>query len=101
MQSDKANDYVQLFESIRSRVGNDDVALAIVEQLGKDHRVEQMRNGRSGSFGVNGTNGSSEQAATEKQIAFLRDLGVSVPAGLTKVRASELIDAAQEQALAA
>ena len=60
MQSEKANEYVQLFESIRSRVGNDDVALAIVEQIGKDHRVEQMRNGRSGSYGVNGTNGNGE-----------------------------------------
>ena len=46
-------------------------------------------NGRS-----NG-NGNGDEPATEKQIGFLKDLGVKVPAGVSKRRASELIDEAQ------
>ena len=82
----EANGYVELFEDLKARVGSDDVALAIVEQVGKDSRVERMRS----SVVQNGTNG--EQPATGKQIAYLKALKVDVSEGLTKSQASELID---------
>ena len=82
----EANGYVELYEELKAKVGSEDVALAIVEQVGKDNRVERMRS----SVVQNGTNG--EQPATEKQIAYLKVLNVEVSEGLTKSQASELID---------
>ena len=42
----ETNGYVQLFEEVKARVGSDEVALAIVEQVGKDTgRVPRAGNG--------------------------------------------------------
>ena len=90
----EANRYVELFEDLKTRVGSDDVALAIVEQVGKDNRVERMNSLRA----VNDSGiANGEQPATEKQIGYLKSLGVEVSAGLTKKQASGLIDEAQKE----
>ena len=86
----EANGYVELFEEVKARVGSDEVALAIVEQVGKDNRVERMQSG-NGSRNANGVR-NGDQSAPEKQIGYLKKLGVEVSAGLTKKQASELID---------
>ena len=88
----KLSEYIRLFEKVRAKVNDDNLAMQIVEQVGKDMRVEQMRSGRTPE------RASSENApATERQLGLLRRLGVPVStyAHLSKARASELIDEAQ------
>ena len=80
-----ANNYLQVFEELKNRVGSADVALALTQEIGKDGRVEKMR-------GNGNSRATSSVAATAKQIGLLKHLGVSVPEGLTKAGASELID---------
>lgn len=90
----KLTQYVELFENVRSKVRDDTVAMALVEQVGKDLRVEQMR----GHSAVE-QNSNESQPATEKQIGFLKKLRVSVNPSdnLTKAEASRMIDQAQEE----
>lgn len=91
----EASGYVQLFEEVKTRVGSDDVALGIVEQVGKDARVEKMHSAdRVNGNGVN----NGEMPATKKQLGFLKKLGVEVTPGLSKRQASELIDMHSQRA---
>ena len=70
----RMTEYVDLFEEVRGKVGDDQIAIALVEQVGKDSRVEQMHS----NGGVSTANDPT--AATPKQIAFLKRLGVEVRA---------------------
>ena len=88
----RMTEYVDLFKEARNKVGDDQIALAVLEQVGKDCRVERM-NSPARSKASSG--GSSQ--ATEKQVAFLKQLGVEAPAGVSKQGASELIDQAQDK----
>ena len=91
----KIDFYVEAFERVREKTGDDKVAAIIVEQLGKDERTAVMRGDQSRSAGKQVSNGDAP--ATEKQIDFLRTLGVEdIPDGLTRRRASEMIDEARE-----
>ena len=86
--------YLEIFEQVRNKVGDEQIAVALVEQVGKDCRVERMHGpGQS-------TRGNGDQEATAKQLAFLRRLRVAVPSELTKIQASALIDEAQEKVIA-
>lgn len=90
----EANGYVVLFENVKSRVGSDDVALAIVEQVSKDARVERMNAGNGNSHTSRASSGVlGDQPATAKQLGYLTKLGVDFGEGLTKQQASNLIDA--------
>lgn len=71
-------------ESHVKRVNDDHVASVIVQELAKDARMSKPR---PASGGQNGP-------ATDKQLEYLRNLGVTIPAGLTKQEASSMIDAA-------
>ena len=93
---ERVNHYVRLFETIRNRVGDDQLAAIILEQCGKDARVAQMR-GVESRFD-NGS-ASDEASATPKQLAFLEKLQVkSIPQNLTRAQASKMIDEARAQA---
>ena len=94
----KFKEYLKLFEKVRDEVGSDEVAMAIVEQVGKDHRVTMMHGAKLNPETT--SSGSGDTSATGKQIGFLKALGVEIPEGLTKQRASELIDEAQAKAVA-
>ena len=74
-------------------------AVALVQEIGKDGRVEKMRGFPETTVASLDSNG--EQLATSKQLGFLRRLGVKVPQGISKVEASRLIDDAQDKAIAA
>jgi len=80
--------YVQLYEGVREQVSSDEVALGVFAEVCKGLRMQVIQAERAG------TNGS---AATEKQLNFLRKLGVTAKAGLTKVEATRLIDEALER----
>lgn len=88
----KLSEYIELFERVRAKVNDDNLAMQIVDQVGKDLRVEQMRGGRTPERSAN-----QDAPATERQLGLLRRLGVpvSTTAHLSKARASELIDEAQ------
>lgn len=87
---ERVGQYVRLFENIRAKVGDDQLALALVEQCGKDWRVEQMRGGSRRERASN-----DETAATPRQLAFLESLNVTIPRNLSKAEASRMIDEAR------
>ena len=89
---DRVDHYVRLFESIRNKVGDDQLAVALVEQCGKDWRVAQMHARIQDREDAN-----VDQPATEKQLGYLGRLGIEVHTPLTKREASALIDQAHEQ----
>lgn len=92
----KINEYIELFEKVRGRVGDDTLALAVAQEIGKSLRVEQMHAGRPPAP----RDARDEQSATDRQRGMLRRLGVADHATphLTKARASELIDEAMAKA---
>jgi hypothetical protein len=91
---ERVGQYVRLFENIRGQVGDDQVAMALVEQCGKDWRVEQMRGSSRGE-----RTASDEAPATPRQLAFLASLNVpNVPRNVSKAEASRMIDDAQARA---
>jgi len=91
---DTLKQYLELFEKARVKVSDDSIAMGLVEQVGKDLRVQAMR----GDSAEEQSSGET-QLATDKQIGFLKRLGVSVNSSdrLTKIQASKLIDEAQEK----
>ncbi len=91
----KIAEYIEVYESVLSKVGEKDVAAIIVEQIGKDSRVEAMHKESQAAFRGNGKQ-IANQPASQKQRAYLRRLGVSIRNGqdLTKAQASQLIDEA-------
>ena len=92
--------YASVFNDARDKVNDEQVALAIVEQVGKDMRMKQIfdeRRERLSSRQDSGSESNDDRPATEKQIGYLRRLGVKeIPAGLTKKAASQMIDEALE-----
>jgi len=91
---ERINFYLQLFETIRAKVGDDQLSMALLEQCGKDSRMDRMR-------GANRAEPQSREApATPRQLAFLDMLNVRpLPLNLSKVEASRLIDEAQAREL--
>lgn len=80
---DRQEGYIETFRDLTKRTGSIDAAIAIMQELAKDHR--QIRINGNGQRNSNGP-------ATEKQLSFLDKLGVSYPEGVTKQAASQLID---------
>lgn len=82
----ETEEYIELFESIQQKLpetkDKETIALAIMQELAKDRRMEEIK--------ANG-NGSKP---TPKQIAYLKRLGVKTSEGITKQEASKLIDEA-------
>jgi len=74
--------YVELYDAIQEKTGNDEVTVVILQEIGKDARTSQ----------ISGTSGSGEGPATEKQKDYLKDLGVAFEDSITKKEASEMID---------
>ncbi len=75
--------YNELFDEIRNNVGDDSLALAILHNVAKDLRMEQIRSERSTS---------QDTQAPPRQKGFLRSLGVEFDEKLSKNAASELIE---------
>ena len=78
--------YIKLYEEIKEKVQDEQLATAIFQEVVKDRR---MINKVTASKKV-----KNNGPATEKQIAYLENLEVKIEPGLTKQRASELIDEA-------
>jgi hypothetical protein len=85
----KAEKYLTLFEEIKKKAGGDErIAQAVLVEVTKDRRMEEMREEREARNG---------EPATPKQLDYLKNLGVPVSQGLTKKQASELIDEALDK----
>lgn len=76
--------YVRLLERIGEKVDSSNEAVAILEQIGKDRRTK---------FIQHGVNQESDAPATDKQVRYLKRLGVEFSDDVTKKEASELIEA--------
>ena len=81
-------EYFALYNQIRDTVGDQNVALAILQEVAKDIRASQIRQEKQQR-----ANGS----ASERQKAHLRRLGVEFSQGITREEASRLIDEAVER----
>ena len=92
--------HVEAFEVALKKCHDGPTAIAVMQEIGKDYRMKQISleqkmlngNGYSGSFSPSGT---GEKLATEKQLNYLKTLGVDHEDGLTAKEASSLIDAAK------
>jgi hypothetical protein len=95
----KISEYLDLVKQIKRQVSEPELVAALVTEVSKDRRVEQMRAERKGLVEVSHDNGDNGHAilATEKQRAFLKDLGIEVPRNLSKAKASELLEEALAQ----
>lgn len=82
------DNYINVFNQIKSKVNNELVASVILAEIGKDRRCEKIKEAREQPL---------SQLASFKQIAFLKSLGVNVPDKLTKKEASVLIEQARMQ----
>ena len=80
---DRLDTYLKLLEAIEERTHDRQIAIAMLAEVAKDMRMEQVRQERS-------PNGDGP--ATDSQIAYLKRLGADIPEKLTLRQASELID---------
>jgi len=77
---EKVEGYLWLFEQIKEKSGSETVALALLQEIGKDRRMEEMQEAKN------------NEPATAKQKRFMDDLGIKYPKTVTKKEASALID---------
>ena len=74
------NRYVELYDAIQEKTPSDEVAIAILQEIGKDKRSKVIA-------GIRG-----DESATEKQKSYLKDLGIEFKDSITKKDASEMIE---------
>lgn len=86
---EKISLYTKVFGEVEDRVG-EAAALVIVDQIGKHIRIAEIH-AKQGSVGTS-ESGSDDVPATSKQIAFMEQLGLDVPEGISKREASEKLD---------
>ncbi len=79
----KLESYIEFFDIAKQKVGDEAVALTLLQELSKDRRMEEMKQHLEAKNG---------EAATEKQKRFMKKLGINFPATLSKREASMLID---------
>jgi len=72
--------YVELYDAIQEKTPSDEVAIAILQEIGKDKRSKVIAEVRGG------------EPATEKQKNYLKDLGVEFDDSITKKDASDMIE---------
>jgi len=87
----KIGEYLELIEAIQEEFSDPTVAMAVLQELRKDSRAEEMRCGK-------GFSSTGDLPATNAQIGYLESLGGQVPqSGLTRNQASKMIDQLQAE----
>lgn len=79
----RLNGYIALFEVISEKTDSDAVAIAILQEMSKDRRGQQMSGERADKNG---------KPATDRQKGYMRKLGIEFPEDISKAEASALID---------
>ena len=74
------NRYVELYDAIQEKTPSDEVAIAILQEIGKDKMSKIIAEVRG------------DEPATEKQKNYLKDLGVEFDDSITKKEASDKIE---------
>ena len=74
------DEYTELYDAIQEKAPSDEVAIAILQEIGKDKRTAVI------------AEVTSDGLATEKQKNYLKDLGVEFNDSITKKEASDLIE---------
>jgi hypothetical protein len=72
--------YVELYDAIQEKTPSNEVAIAILQEIGKDKRSKI------------GAEVRGDGPATEKQKNYLKDLGVEFDDSITKKDASDMIE---------
>ena len=72
--------YIELYDAIQEKTNSDEVAIAILQEIGKDKRSNLFEEA------------SNDELATEKQKNYLKDLGVEFDDSITKKEASDMIE---------
>jgi len=80
---DKLGSYLELFEQLKQKTGDDKIALSLITEISKDRRMEEIRQEKEAK---------NAEPATEKQKKFMKKLGLNFPMNMTKQEASVLID---------
>lgn len=75
--------YIELFDAISEKTEQEISAIAILQEISKDRRAQQIHSERMEKNG---------DPATAKQKGFMRRLGLEFPEDITKAEASALID---------
>jgi hypothetical protein len=83
----RIEEYVEEYRQIlgalqRAGICDPDAARAILQERGRDRRMREVAEGRTGKMG---------EPATERQKRFLDARGVPYPEDITKTQASEVI----------
>ncbi len=85
--------YLELFEAAKERVGDQFLAMSLVQEISRDRRGEQVRAERAARSvtRLSPREAVGSQPASQKQRDWLRDLGIYIPQNCTRTRASELL----------
>lgn len=90
-------EYKELFESIKKEVKDKDVALEIMKEILNDRRANEIAKERSVRHEAQSSSpsgsGQSSEKATDKQIAYLVQLGYTGTTNLSKLEATACIKA--------
>ena len=88
---EKVEEYLELLKAIKQKTGDERTALAILQEVNKDVRMDRISFER-GNGKDNGSPRNHTRMATKRQLSFLSKLGVEVPEGLTREQASAMLD---------
>ena len=93
----KIQEYIELYLAIHEKLveinlNNDQVAICILQEIAKDRRMAEIEEKKKHKTLVNGT-----MPATEKQLDFLKELGVKAELPLTIQGASDLIEKTKKE----
>jgi hypothetical protein len=86
----KLSNYLELFEAIKAKISNEQIALAVLQEVAKDVRSDKRAEQTHEEQGA-----KNIEPATDKQKKFMKKLGIKFPANVTKLEASALIDEAR------
>ena len=79
--------YLELLNRIKAEVIEEGTAVRVLSEVAKDRRMDQIRQEKQQSVQT-----VLDGPATGKQMVYLKKLGVEAFDGLTKRKASEMID---------
>ena len=80
----RLNSYLDLLEEISEKTGNESTAVALLQEISKDRRMEKIKHEQDSRNG--------EMPATEKQKKFMEDLNIEFADDITRKQASFLIE---------
>ena len=79
----RLDSYLELLDEISEKTSDENVAVALLHEIAKDRRSEQIRQERGFA---------NDEAATDNQKNYMKDLGIEFPKNVSKQEASVLIN---------